>query len=121
MNQRHYKLVFSKIRGMLVAVSEAASSHNDGARGETTATPPRTHGFGHTVKQSFAALLMAFQALSPMLANAQIANDPNQAGSKPIVVAAGNGTPVINIVAPNSKASHSTNSINTMSAQQAWS
>lgn len=103
MNHRHYKLVFSKIRGMLVAVSEAANSHNDGARGETTGGSSDSRGFNHTVKQSFAALLMAFQAFAPVIGNAQaIANDPNQAGSKPMVIAAGNGTPVINIIAPNS-------------------
>ncbi|TDR30803.1 filamentous hemagglutinin N-terminal domain-containing protein [Hydromonas duriensis] len=102
MNQRQYKLIFSKIRGMLVAVAETANSHNDGALGESRAGSSSHSGLSIQVKQGFAALLMAFQALTPLVSQAQISNDPNQAGSKPMIGVAGNGVPVINIVAPNS-------------------
>ena len=105
MNAHHYKLIFSKVRGMLIAVGETASSHNDGAVGESGArssssTHRQTSLFG--IKQLTAALLIALCGLNTSTAQ-QITVDPNQAGSKPVIGVAGNGVPIENIVAPNAQ------------------
>ena len=105
MNAHHYKLIFSKVRGMLIAVGETASSHNDGAVGESGArssssTHRQTSLLG--IKQLTAALLIALCGLNTSTAQ-QITVDPNQAGSKPVIGVAGNGVPIENIVAPNAQ------------------
>lgn len=105
MNQHAYKLVFNQKRGMLVAVSEVAVNHSkEPSSGQTQGSSGHTSGTAQLIKHGMVMLLMAFQIWQPLLAApVAITPDNTQAGSKPIVSAANNGVPVVNIVAPNAQ------------------
>ena len=103
MNKHSYKLVFSKKHGMLVAASEIAQSHSkEPSSGTQGGGAPS--GRAVRVQQGLALLLIAFQVWQPLLAD-PVAITPDSAapGNKPVVTAAGNGVPVVQIVAPNSQ------------------
>ena len=71
MNNRCYRLVFSKLRGMLVAVSETAVGHRKSGHGETgPAVGLQSFTLFAMRHAAFAAL--ALFALAPVLADAQI-------------------------------------------------
>ena len=103
MNKHTYKLVFNQKRGMLVAVSEVAQNHSkEPNSGESSGSS--TSGRYVRIKHGLALLLMAFQIWQPLLAApVAITPDNTAAGSKPVVTTAGNGVPVVQIVAPNDK------------------
>lgn len=88
---------------MLVAASEIAQNHaketSSGVQGGGTPS-----GRAVRVKQGLALLLIAFQVWQPLLANpVAITPDSSVQGNKPVVTAAGNGVPVVQIVAPNTQ------------------
>ncbi|UJH72271.1 ESPR domain-containing protein [Burkholderia cenocepacia] len=60
MNKNHYRLVFSRVHGMLVAVEETASSAGKASAGETRRTLDRS---GVHVVTQFALRFAAFAAL----------------------------------------------------------
>ncbi|MDN7642343.1 contact-dependent inhibition toxin BcpA [Burkholderia cenocepacia] len=99
MNKNHYRLVFSRVHGMLVAVEETASSAGKASAGETRRTLNRS---GVHVVTQFALRLAAFGALIaagaiPMWAHAQIVGaGPNA----PSVIQTPNGLPQVNINKP---------------------
>ncbi|KVW41165.1 contact-dependent inhibition toxin BcpA [Burkholderia ubonensis] len=99
MNKNHYRLVFSRLHGMLVAVEETASAAGKASAGETQRAVDRS-GM-HGVAQ-FALRLAAFGALiaagaMPMWAQAQIVGaGPNA----PSVIQTPNGLPQVNINKP---------------------
>ncbi|WP_186079155.1 contact-dependent inhibition toxin BcpA [Burkholderia gladioli] len=99
MNKNHYRLVFSRVHGMLVAVEETASSAGKASAGETRCTLNRS---GVHVVTQFALRLAAFGALiaagaMPMWAHAQIVGaGPNA----PSVIQTPNGLPQVNINKP---------------------
>ncbi|WP_126285488.1 ESPR domain-containing protein [Burkholderia stagnalis] len=96
MNRNHYRLVFSRVRGMLVAVEETAGASGKGSRGETRHIT--RHDGAHQMPQ-FALRFIAFGALMaagalPMWAHAQIVG----AGAKlPSVIQIPNELPQVNI------------------------
>ncbi|MBY8610528.1 contact-dependent inhibition toxin BcpA [Burkholderia arboris] len=99
MNKNHYRLVFSRVHGMLVAVEETASAAGKASAGESR----RTVNFGgvHVVMQ-FALRVAAFGVLiaagaMPMWVHAQIVGaGPNA----PSVIQTPNGLPQVNINKP---------------------
>ncbi|MCO8576176.1 hemagglutinin repeat-containing protein [Burkholderia multivorans] len=99
MNKKHYRLVFSRLHGMLVAVEETASAAGKASAGETQRAVDRS-GM-HGVAQ-FALRFAAFGALiavgaMPMWVQAQIVG----AGpSAPSVIQTPNGLPQVNINKP---------------------
>ncbi|RQG99073.1 filamentous hemagglutinin N-terminal domain-containing protein, partial [Paraburkholderia dinghuensis] len=96
MNNRCYRLVFSTIRGMLVAVAETAISHGKSGHGETGASgASRTVTLFAMRHAAFAAL--AVFGLAPALSDAQIV--PSGAHA-PNVISTANGLPQVNITKP---------------------
>ncbi|WP_322067584.1 hemagglutinin repeat-containing protein [Burkholderia cenocepacia] len=99
MNKNHYRLVFSRVHGMLVAAEETASSAGKASAGETRHTLNRS---GVQVVTQFTLRLAAFGALIaagaiPMWAHAQIVGaGPNA----PSVIQTPNGLPQVNINKP---------------------
>ncbi|WP_232458161.1 hemagglutinin repeat-containing protein [Burkholderia ubonensis] len=116
MNKNHYRLVFSRLHGMLVAVEETASAAGKASAGETQRVVDRSGV--HGVAQ-FALRLAAFGALiaagaMPMWAQAQIVGaGPNA----PSVIQTPNGLPQVNINKP-SGAGVSLNTYNQFDVQK---
>ncbi|WP_080495547.1 hemagglutinin repeat-containing protein [Burkholderia ubonensis] len=116
MNKNHYRLVFSRLHGMLVAVEETASAAGKASAGETQRAVDRSGV--HGVAQ-FALRLAAFGALiaagaMPMWAQAQIVGaGPNA----PSVIQTPNGLPQVNINKP-SGAGVSLNTYNQFDVQK---
>ncbi|WP_080493941.1 hemagglutinin repeat-containing protein [Burkholderia ubonensis] len=116
MNKNHYRLVFSRLHGMLVAVEETASAAGKASAGETQRAVDRSGV--HGVAQ-FALRLAAFGALiaagaMPMWAQAQIVGaGPNA----PSVIQTPNGVPQVNINKP-SGAGVSLNTYNQFDVQK---
>ncbi|HDR9337760.1 hemagglutinin repeat-containing protein [Burkholderia multivorans] len=99
MNKNQYRLVYSRVRGMLVAVEETAGRTGKTNTGETRRAAKR--GGGHPAA-AFALRVAAFGALvaagaNPIWANAQIVGAGPQA---PAVVQTPNGLPQVNINKP---------------------
>ncbi|WP_157652219.1 hemagglutinin repeat-containing protein [Burkholderia ubonensis] len=116
MNKNHYRLVFSRLHGMLIAVEETASAARKASAGETQRAVDRSGV--HGVAQ-FALRLAAFGALiaagaMPMWAQAQIVGaGPNA----PSVIQTPNGLPQVNINKP-SGAGVSLNTYNQFDVQK---
>ncbi|RQP95602.1 hypothetical protein DF107_34035 [Burkholderia stagnalis] len=92
MNKNHYRLVFSRVRGMLIAVEETASAPGKGHKGETRHTT--RHGGVHQMPQC-ALRFIACGALvaagaMPMWAHAQIVG---AGANAPSVIQTPNGLP----------------------------
>ena len=105
MNKGRFRLVFSAVRGMLVAVEEYARGYGDGAAARSSTLPQAN---ADTASIWFAARALAFAALcafgiQPLQVEAQatLPVTPDKSGPHPVVGVAGNGVPVVNIVAPN--------------------
>ncbi|WP_176015690.1 hemagglutinin repeat-containing protein [Burkholderia sp. BCC0398] len=116
MNKNHYRLVFSRVRGMLVAVEETAGSAGKTNTGETRRVAKR--GAEHPAAK-FALRVTAFGALvaagaNPIWANAQIVGGGAHA---PAVVQTPNGLPQVNINTP-SAAGVSLNTYNQFDVQK---
>jgi filamentous hemagglutinin len=99
MNKNYYRLVFSRVRGMLVAVRETANAAGKTNRGETrrASHAGASRGRGHFAMRhaAFAALIAA--GAMPRWADAQIVGaGPNA----PSVVQTPNGLPQVNINRP---------------------
>jgi filamentous hemagglutinin len=107
MNSETYRLVYSRLRGMLVAVGEAASSTGNAGRGEATIGPRRGNRAGGRRKVSLFALhhaafvvwvlAGAVPALMPVASQAQVVAAP---GSGAQVIQTANGIQQVNITAP---------------------
>ncbi|EUC17708.1 hemagglutinin repeat-containing protein [Paraburkholderia hospita] len=94
MNQKTYRLVFSRLRGMLVAVEETATAA--GKAGQTRATG-RVSGSLEICLSVRQLALSALLVLAPLMAGAQIV--PGGAHA-PGVVTTQNGIPQVNINKP---------------------
>lgn len=111
MNQGRFRLVFSRLRCMMVAVAEFVSAQGKGEAAVNPVAPasvstlPRELWFAARAC-SFAVLcLFGLQPFLINVASAQatlpVTPDRNASGAHPVVGVAGNGVPVVNIVAPN--------------------
>jgi filamentous hemagglutinin len=97
MNNRCYRLVFSKLRGMLVAVAETAIGHST-SHGEAGPSPAhRPIALFALRHAAFAALILL--GMAPALSEAQIV--PSGAHA-PNVISTANGLPQVNITKPSS-------------------
>ncbi len=95
MNQRCYRLVFNRCRGMLMAVAETAP-----AQGRTTTKPARrtARHVGFAVR---VAALAVWAMFCQPLAQAQIVADKQAPGQQQATVLnAANGVPLVNIQTP---------------------
>lgn len=98
MNNGHYRLVFSKLRRMLIAVAETAIGHGKARRGAAGPShAARSITLSAMRPAAYAAL--AFFGLIPFLAGAQIV--PSGAHA-PNVISTANGLPQVNITKPSS-------------------
>uniref|UniRef100_UPI0005AB59EC two-partner secretion domain-containing protein n=1 Tax=Paraburkholderia ferrariae TaxID=386056 RepID=UPI0005AB59EC len=96
MNNRCYRLVFNKLRGMLVAVSEAAATHGNSSHGENGPAVVLQFFTLFAMRHvAFAAL--AIFGLAPALSEAQIVPSGVHA---PNVINTANGLPQVNISKP---------------------
>src|ERR1700741_33858 len=96
MNNRCYRLVFSEIRGMLVAVSETATTHGNSGHGESgPAVALQSFTLFSMRHAAFAALVLF--GLAPALSEAQIV--PSGAHA-PNVITTANGLPQVNVTKP---------------------
>ncbi|MDN7430083.1 hemagglutinin repeat-containing protein [Burkholderia sp. AU45388] len=116
MNKNQYRLVFSRVRGMLVAVEETASRTGKTNTGETRRVAKRG---GEHPAAMFALRVTVFGALvaagaNPIWANAQIVGGGPHA---PAVVQTPNGLPQVNINTP-SAAGVSLNTYNQFDVQK---
>ncbi|HDR9875542.1 TPA: filamentous hemagglutinin N-terminal domain-containing protein [Burkholderia cenocepacia] len=107
MNSGIFRLVFSAVRGMLVAVDENASAHGGGERSRVQrATRPVAEDSGISIW--FAARATAFAVLctfgmQPLVAEAQatLPITPDRSGpTHPVVGVSASGVPLVNITAP---------------------
>ncbi|TDN69873.1 hemagglutinin repeat-containing protein [Paraburkholderia sp. BL10I2N1] len=96
MNKNHFRLVYSRLRGMLVAVAETARGTGKADSGETTS--PRSAGriSLFSMRHAVFAALMLF-GVAPSLVNAQVAAAGAHA---PSVAQTANGLQQVNINAP---------------------
>ncbi len=117
MNKNAFRLVFSRLRGMLVAVEETAAGNGKAASGETTRTgssyrraPITRFALRHA---AFAAMLLlgAVPALRPSTSYAQIVTAP---GSGAQVITTQNGLPQVNIARPSGAGGVSINTLFTV-------
>ncbi|WP_081086554.1 hemagglutinin repeat-containing protein [Burkholderia stagnalis] len=107
MNSGIFRLVFSAVRGMRVAVDENASAHGGGERSRVRrAVRPAAEDSGISIW--FAARATAFAALctfgmQPLVAEAQatLPITPDRSGpTHPVVGVSASGVPLVNITAP---------------------
>ncbi|WP_211709063.1 two-partner secretion domain-containing protein, partial [Paraburkholderia aspalathi] len=104
MNNRTYRLVYSRLRGMLVAVEETANGNGKSGQGETTIGQGRPGG-RRTISlfslrdAAFAAMLLlgVVPALVPVASEAQVVAAGAHA---PSVIQTANGIQQVNINAP---------------------
>ena len=89
MNQLCYRLVFNRARGLLMAVAETTRSHGGS-------------GSGPRLFAGVSGIGLLGSLLLPGVAAAQIIPDRSAAPERqPIVTAAPNGVPLVNIQTPN--------------------
>src|ERR1700761_4948022 len=108
MNKRTYRLIFSRIRGMLVAVEETATGTGKANRGESTVTTQKP---GADCIPGFTTRLVTFAAMTlfgavPAISYAQVVAGGSHA---PSVIQTPNGLQQVNINKPATAAGVSVN------------
>ncbi|WP_369072988.1 hemagglutinin repeat-containing protein [Burkholderia gladioli] len=110
MNKNAHRLVYSRLRGMVVAVAETATAEGKSATGEARARRRASTSGVRAVVAGVAALGML-----PTLSDAQIVPTP---GTSTHVIQTPNGLPQVNVAAP-SGAGVSVNTYNQFDVQKA--
>nr|WP_281177405.1 filamentous hemagglutinin N-terminal domain-containing protein [Paraburkholderia ferrariae] len=95
MNRGHFRLVFSRLRGMRVAVAETATGHGNASHGESGPAVARPSFTLFAMRHVAFAVLSS--GLAPVMADAQIV--PSGAHA-PNVINTANGLPQVNIQKP---------------------
>ncbi len=109
MNKNTHRLVYSRLRGMVVAVAETATAEGKSATGEARARPRSSASGMRTVAAGVAVLGML-----PVLSDAQIVPTP---GASTQVIQTPNGLPQVNVARPSS-AGVSVNTYNQFDVQK---
>ncbi|WP_081064354.1 hemagglutinin repeat-containing protein [Burkholderia stagnalis] len=99
MNKNNYRLVFSRVRGMLIAVEETANASGNAGRGEVVSADRVPLVFARFALRHAAFAVGVMAGAMPMWANAQIAGGGAHA---PSVIQTQNGLPQVNINKPGS-------------------
>lgn len=99
MNKNNYRLVFSRVRGMLIAVEETANASGNAGRGEVVSADRAPLVFARFALRHAAFAVLVMAGAMPMWANAQIAGGGAHA---PSVIQTQNGLPQVNINKPGS-------------------
>ncbi|AXF20261.1 cell surface protein [Burkholderia pyrrocinia] len=99
MNKNHYRLVFSRVRGMLVAVEETASASGNAGRGEIGFAVRSPHVFASFTLRHVALAVLVAAGVMPIWANAQVVAGGAHA---PSVIQTQNGLQQVNINRPGS-------------------
>ena len=100
MNKRAYRLVFSRFRGMLVAVEETAAATGKKNQGETTGdvSAATRAAVGAALRSVLAATGLTVFGLAT--AFAQVVADPNAGAHRPTVIQTANGIQQVNVTRP---------------------
>ena len=100
MNKHCFRVIFNRTRGLLMVVAETVSSRQ--ATGSRKVKGAVARPVGMLVVRPLAfGLWLALGLVMPVLAQTQVVADPNAAGNRqPVIGAAGNGVPVVNIQTP---------------------
>lgn len=109
MNKNTHRLVYSRLRGMVVAVAETATAEGKSATGEARARPRSSASGMRAVAAGVAVLGML-----PVLSDAQIVPTP---GTSTQVIQTPNGLPQVNVARPSS-AGVSVNTYNQFDVQK---
>ncbi|MGY4211900.1 filamentous hemagglutinin [Burkholderia sp. PvR073] len=109
MNKNTHRLVYSRLRGMVVAVAETATAEGKSATGEARARPRSSASGTRAVAAGVAVLGML-----PVLSDAQIVPTP---GTSTQVIQTPNGLPQVNVARPSS-AGVSVNTYNQFDVQK---
>ncbi|WAS58923.1 hemagglutinin repeat-containing protein [Burkholderia ambifaria] len=109
MNKNAHRLVYSRLRGMVVAVAETATAEGKSATGEARARPRSSASGMRAVAAGVAVLGML-----PVLSDAQIVPTP---GTSTQVIQTPNGLPQVNVARPSS-AGVSVNTYNQFDVQK---
>lgn len=99
MNKNHYRLVFSRVRGMLVAVEETASASGNAGRGAIGFAVCSPHVFASFTLRHVALAVLIAAGVMPIWANAQVVAGGAHA---PSVIQTQNGLQQVNINRPGS-------------------
>jgi filamentous hemagglutinin len=108
MNNHLYRLVFSRRRGMLVAVAETAAAAGKADQGESAATgqkPGACRNQDFTIRLAAFAVMVLFGAV-PVMTHAQVVAGGSHA---PSVIQTANGLQQVNINKPATAAGVSVN------------
>ncbi|WP_249182105.1 hemagglutinin repeat-containing protein [Burkholderia cenocepacia] len=99
MNKNQYRLVFSRVRGMLVAVEETASASGNAGRGEIGFAIRTPHALARFALRHVALAVLVVAGVMPIWANAQVVAGGAHA---PSVIQTQNGLQQVNINRPGS-------------------
>ncbi|RQZ59925.1 hemagglutinin repeat-containing protein [Burkholderia sp. Bp9004] len=99
MNQNNYRLVYSRVRGMLIAVEETANASGNAGRGETRGAAVERESIVRFALRSIALASLIAVGATPIWADAQIVGGGVHA---PSVIQTQNGLPQVNINRPGS-------------------
>ncbi|WP_156438430.1 two-partner secretion domain-containing protein, partial [Burkholderia sp. BDU5] len=99
MNKNYYRLVFSRVRGMLIAVEETANASGNAGRGEIGVAIRSPHAFARFALRHVALAVLVAAGVMPIWANAQVVAGGAHA---PSVIQTQNGLQQVNINRPGS-------------------
>jgi filamentous hemagglutinin len=100
MNKRAFRLVFSRIRGMLVAVEETAAATGKKNQGETTAVASVAERSASPWLLRAVAAATGVIVVGMSTAFAQVVADPNAGAHRPTVIQTANGIQQVNVTRP---------------------
>lgn len=109
MNQNNYRLVFSRVRSMLIAVEETATASGNAGGGERPAVDRVPQGLARFALRHAALAVLLAVGVTPVWVEAQIVPG---GGNAPSVIKTPNGLPQVNINRPTGNSGVSLNTYN---------
>jgi len=99
MNKHCYRMIFNKARGILMAVSEIATSHSRSS-GETSGKTVRPWAVRAATVRALAMLGLVIWPVAVYAAGGIVSDPSAPATQRPTILAAPNGVPLVNIQTP---------------------